>query len=346
MKYSLAEIAKHIGAELLPSKAAVAAIAPEIEGVASIASANSADIIFLEDAKALESALNSKAAAIILHQDSAKLAAQSRDHKPLLVAAHPKLAFARAAALLAVPSARQLGVHATAIVHKNAKIGLGASVGAMATVEDGASVGTRSHIGAGCRIGARVVIGSDCSIAANVTIYSGVTLHDRVIIHAGAVLGSDGFGYVRDTATGKYEKFPQQGRLEIHDDVEIGANCTIDRGALDVTVIGRGSKLDNLVHIGHNVRIGENVVIAAQTGISGSSVIEDEVIIGGQVGIAEHVTIKKGAILGAKCGVPSGKTIQGGGVVYWGIPARPIKQHLKEMALLAHMAKGEKGKKG
>jgi len=312
---------------------------------ASIASANSADIIFLDDPKLLEPALNSKAAAIILHQESAKLAAHGRDHKPLLIAAHPKLAFARAAALLAAPNARQLGVHAAAIVHKNARMGLGASVGAMATIEDGASVGARSHIGAGCRIGARVIIGADCSIAANVTIYSGATLHDRVMVHAGAVLGSDGFGYVRDVATGKYEKFPQQGRLEIHDDVEIGANTTIDRGALDVTVIGRGTKVDNLVHIGHNVRIGEHVVIAAQTGISGSSVIEDEVIIGGQVGIAEHVTIKKGAILGAKCGVPSGKTIQGGGVVYWGIPARPIKQHLKEMALLARMAKGVKRNK-
>jgi len=345
MKYSLAEIAKQIGAELRTPKAATSTLAPEIEGVASIASANSADIIFLDDPKHLESALNSKAAAIILHQDPAKLATRGQQHKPLLIAAHPKLAFARAAALLATPGAWQLGVHGTAIVHKNAKIGLGASVGAMATIEDGASVGTRSHIGAGCRIGARVVIGADCSIAPNVTIYSGVTLHDRVMVHAGAVLGSDGFGYVRDVATGKYEKFPQQGRLEIHDDVEIGANATIDRGALDVTVIGRGTKVDNLVHIGHNVRIGENVVIAAQTGISGSSVIEDEVIVGGQVGIAEHVTIKKGAILGAKCGVPSGKTIQGGGMVYWGIPARPIKQHLKEMALLARMAKGEKRKR-
>src|SRR5258708_5894261 len=124
MKYSLAEIAKHIGAELLTPKTGTPAITPEIEGVASIASANSADLIFLDDAKLLESALNSKAAAIILHQDSSKLAPRGRDHKPLLIAAHPKLAFARAAALLAAPSAQQLGVHATAIVHKNAKIGL------------------------------------------------------------------------------------------------------------------------------------------------------------------------------------------------------------------------------
>src|SRR5437868_15006211 len=144
MKYSLAEIAKHIGAELVSPKIVTPIIAPEVDGVASIASANSADIIFLDDAKLLESALNSKAAAVILDQDSAKMAAHS--HKPLLIAAHPKLAFARAAALLAPPTARQLGVHATAVVHKNAKVALGASVGAMATIEDGASIGMRSHI--------------------------------------------------------------------------------------------------------------------------------------------------------------------------------------------------------
>src|SRR5947209_13368394 len=163
MKYSLAEIAKHIGAELLAPKSTASAIALEVEGVASIESAHSADLIFIEDPKLLEAALNSKAGAIILSQASARAAAQSSDHKPLFVAAHPKLAFARAAALLAPPASRQLGVHATAIVHKNAKIGLGASVGAMSTIEDGASVGTRSHIGAGCRIGPRVVVGSDCT---------------------------------------------------------------------------------------------------------------------------------------------------------------------------------------
>jgi UDP-3-O-[3-hydroxymyristoyl] glucosamine N-acyltransferase len=184
-----------------------------------------------------------------------------------------------------------------------------------------------------------VVIGKECVINANVTIYSGTTIHDRVIVHAGAVLGSDGFGYVRDKTTGSYEKFPQIGRLEIHDDVEIGANSTIDRGALDATVIGRGTKLDNLVHIGHNVQIGENVVIAAQTGISGSSVIEDAAIIGGQVGIGDHVTIGAGVILASKCGVPTGKIVRGRGEVYWGVPARPLKQHLKELAALSRLAK-------
>jgi UDP-3-O-[3-hydroxymyristoyl] glucosamine N-acyltransferase len=164
---------------------------------------------------------------------------------------------------------------------------------------------------------------------------------NNVTVHAGAVLGSDGFGYVRDPGNGKYEKFPQIGGLEIGDDVEIGANSTVDRGALDLTVIGRGSKLDNLVHVGHNVRIGEDVVIAAQTGLSGSAVVEDGAVIAGQVGIADHVRIGGGAILGAQCGVPSKKVIRGPGVVFWGTPARPIRQYLKELAALARLARKE-----
>ena len=141
-------------------------------------------------------------------------------------------------------------------------------------------------------------LAAHCRIDANVTIYSGTTLGDRVVVQAGAVLGSEGFGYVRDSETGRYEQFPQVGRLVIEDDVEIGANSTIDRGALDETRIRRGTKIDNLVHVGHNVQIGEDVVIAAQTGLSGSAIVEDNVIIGGQVGIADHVRIEEGAILG------------------------------------------------
>ncbi len=188
-------------------------------------------------------------------------------------------------------------------------------------------------------IGAKAIIGRNCDLYPNVTIYPGVRLGDRVIVHSGAVLGSDGFGYVRDQATGRYEKFPQVGKLEIEDDVEIGANTTIDRGALDVTRIARGAKIDNLVHIGHNCQIGEDVVIAAQTGLSGSAVLENGVVVAGQVGIADHVRIEAGAILGAQCGVPSKKVIRGKGVVFWGTPARPIQQYLKELAVLARLAR-------
>jgi UDP-3-O-[3-hydroxymyristoyl] glucosamine N-acyltransferase len=165
---------------------------------------------------------------------------------------------------------------------------------------------------------------------------------NMVIVHAGAVLGSDGFGYVRDAESGRYEKFPQIGRLEIGDEVEIGANATVDRGALDATRIARGTKIDNLVHVGHNVQIGHDVVIAAQTGLSGSAVVEKNVIIGGQVGIADHVRIEEGAILGAQSGVPSKKIIRGKGIVFWGTPARPIRDYLKELAVLARLARKPK----
>ncbi|PYX13027.1 MAG: UDP-3-O-(3-hydroxymyristoyl)glucosamine N-acyltransferase, partial [Acidobacteria bacterium] len=206
-------------------------------------------------------------------------------------------------------------------------------------IGEGVQIGSGSSIGAGSVIGAKVIIGNDCELHPNVTIYPGTRLGNRVVIQAGAVLGSDGFGYVRDKETGHYEKFPQIGRLEIEDDVEIGANSTIDRGALDVTRIGRGTKIDNLVHVGHNVQIGEDVVIAAQTGLSGSAVVQNNVVIGGQVGIADHVRIEEGAILGAQSGIPSNKIIRGKGIVFWGTPARPIREYLKELAVLARLAK-------
>lgn len=337
MGYSLQEIANNIGGRIVGDSTN----APDISGVASVSSAGPHDLVYIEDEKLLTAAMDSKAAAMIAPD---KMAGQvSASSKLILLSPQPKLTFARAANFITEQRLQdqQLGVHPSAVVHQNAKVGLGASIGPHSVVHNRAEIGARTRIASFVTIGAGVVIGKECMINANVTIYSGTTIRDRVIVHAGVVLGSDGFGYVRDSITSRYEKFPQLGRLEIHDDVEIGANTTIDRGALDVTVIGRGTKLDNLVHIGHNVQIGENVVIAAQTGISGSSVIEDAAIIGGQVGIGDHVTIGAGVILGSKCGVPTGKIVRGRGEVYWGIPARPIKQHLKELAALSRLAKSK-----
>jgi UDP-3-O-[3-hydroxymyristoyl] glucosamine N-acyltransferase len=172
-------------------------------------------------------------------------------------------------------------------------------------------------------------------------IYSGVTLGDRVVVHAGAVLGADGFGYVRDRGTGEYTQFPQQGTLVIEDDVEIGANTTIDRGALDETRIGRGTKLDNLIHIGHNCSIGRDVVIAAQTGISGSSAVGDGAILGGQVGMGDHAMVGPGVILGGQAGILPKKKLLGPGIVFWGTPAKPVRQYLKELAMLARLKREE-----
>ena len=310
----------------------------EVTGVASPATAGAGDLVFVEQAERLEEALRSAAGAVI----AGEFAATAGGSKRLLIVAHPRLVFVRAAALLAAGAERPAGVHPNAVVHSSARLGKDVAVAPFVTVGPGAVLGDRTRIGACSYIGAGVVLGADCRLEANVTVYPGTRLGDRVVVHAGAVLGSDGFGYVRDPASGAYAKFPQIGRLEIGDDVEIGAGATIDRGALEVTTIGNGTKLDNLVHVAHNVRIGCNVVVAAQTGIAGSSVIEDDVVIGGQVGIADHVVIKRGAVLGAQCGVPSHKVVRATGEPVWGTPARPIKQYLRELAVLARLARREK----
>jgi len=216
------------------------------------------------------------------------------------------------------------------------------SVEERVTVAKDASVGNRSWIGAGTVISAGVVIGDDCRIHPHVTIYPGTQIGNRVIVHAGAVLGSDGFGYVRNPATGRHERFPQIGKLLIEDDVEIGANTTIDRGALEVTRVGRGTKIDNLVHIGHNCQIGENVIIAAQAGFSGSITIESNVIIGGQVGVGEHARIQEGVMLGGQAGVLPKKILRGKGVAFWGTPAKPLREYLRSLAALARIGNNER----
>lgn len=329
MKNTLTVVARQIGARVVGEGAL------EVTGVASIGSAKTGDLVFAEDEAALAQALKSGATAVI----AGEFAVASKGSKPLLIVAFPKLGFARAAQLLCPPPSPVVGVHSSVVVAKTARIGREVCIEAGAVIGERAVIGDGSRIGAGTVIGADVRIGRECNLAPHVTIYPGVRLGNRVIVHAGAVLGSDGFGYVRDPATGRYEKFPQIGGLEIGDDVEIGANTTVDRGALDLTVIGRGTKLDNLVHVGHNVRIGDDVVIAAQTGFSGSITVEDGAVIGGQVGIGDHARIEKGVVLGSQCGILPKKVVRGPGVVFWGTPARPLRQYLKELAVLARLAR-------
>jgi UDP-3-O-[3-hydroxymyristoyl] glucosamine N-acyltransferase len=328
MKRSLKEVAEFVHGRIVGSDV-------ELLGIASTKSASNGDLIFAEDESNLASAFSSLASGII----AGEFAANHAPVKPLVICAQPRLAFARAGSLFASDISFGSGIHATATVHPSAGIGKNVSVAERVVIGEDADIGEGTQVGAGCVIGADVHIGRDCRVYPNVTVYPGTRMGDRVIVHAGAVLGSDGFGYVRDQKTGRYEKFPQIGRLEIGDDVEIGANSTVDRGALDITSIGKGTKIDNLVHVGHNCRVGENVVIAAQTGLSGSAVVEKNVIIGGQVGIADHVHIEEGAVMGAQSGIPSKKRIRGNGVVFWGTPARPIREYLKQLAVLARMAK-------
>jgi UDP-3-O-[3-hydroxymyristoyl] glucosamine N-acyltransferase len=306
----------------------------EISGVSSAKSATAESIVFAQDAATFSEALDSPAAAVIV---PAQMGEDADVLKPLLLVRNPRLAFARTAQLLRSEEGHPT-IHPTAVIDGSAILARRISVGPYAVIEPEARIGDGSSIGAGAVVGRGVVIGRDCRIHPRAVIYPCVELGDRVIVHAGAVLGSDGFGYVRDDTTGEYLQFPQQGRLVIEDDVEIGANTTIDRGALDETRISRGVKIDNLVHVGHNVHVGRDVVIAAQTGISGSSVIGDNAVVGGQVGIGDHATIGGQVILGSGSGVLTHKKVHGPGVVFWGRPARPLRQYLKELATLSRLA--------
>jgi UDP-3-O-[3-hydroxymyristoyl] glucosamine N-acyltransferase len=329
MSHTLQELAEATAARLIGDGNI------QVNKVASIAQAQPGDLVFVQDQKDLAQALASRAAAII----AGEFANQTSTRKPLLISNHPRLAFCAAGALLHPPKAHPAGVHPTAIVHPSARIAASAAIDAHSVIEANAVIGERTHIGASCSLGEGVIIGEDCDLYPCVVIYPGTTLGRRVIVHAGAVLGSDGFGFVRDEKFGRYQKFPQVGELIIGDYVEIGANCAIDRGALDKTVIGAGTKLDNLVHIGHNDIVGANVVIAAQTGVSGSSEIGDNCVIGGQVGIGDHARVEAGTMLGGQAGVLPHKVLRGKGQLLWGTPARPLREVLKELAAVSRLAR-------
>jgi UDP-3-O-[3-hydroxymyristoyl] glucosamine N-acyltransferase len=328
---SVKEVAEFVQARVLGDETA------QLTGISSVHAAAPGDLIFVDDEENLRPALESRASAVIVGD----FAARTTNSKPLLLSAQPRLAFARAAQFLCPKPERKPGIHPSAIVHPSAQLAIDNTIEARVVVGEGVRIGERTRIGAGSVIGANASIGRDCDLYPNVTLYPAVRIGNGVIVHSGVVLGSDGFGYVRDQTTGRYEKFPQVGRLEIEDDVEIGANTTIDRGALDVTRIGRGAKIDNLVHIGHNCQIGEDVVIAAQTGLSGSITIEKNVILGGQVGIGEHARIEEGVMLGGQGGVLPNKVLRGKGIAFWGTPAKPVREYLKELATLARLAKKE-----
>jgi UDP-3-O-[3-hydroxymyristoyl] glucosamine N-acyltransferase len=287
----------------------------DLTEVSNIEDAGAGSVVFATDKDTLTKALESKAGTI-LASSSLEDAELPLDPRVLWVG-DARYAFAVVGYRLR-GRGFETGIHPSAVVGKDVSVGVGTRVGPGAVLEDG------------------VIVGCDCNLMARVVVHAGTTLGNRVVVQAGAVLGSTGFGYARNSDTGEYLIFPQQGKLVVEDDVEIGANTTIDRGALGETRIGRGTKIDNLVHIGHNCMIGKNVVIAAQTGISGSSTVEDGAILGGQVGIGEHATVGAGVILGGGAGVLSGKKMRGPGEVFWGRPARPLKEYLRDLARLKH----------
>jgi UDP-3-O-[3-hydroxymyristoyl] glucosamine N-acyltransferase len=209
-----------------------------------------------------------------------------------------------------------------------------AAIGPYAVIGEDAHVGPGTQIGAHCVIGPGCWIGENCRIHPRVTLYRGVRIGNRTEIHSGAVIGADGFGYALDER--RYWKFPQIGIVEIGDDVEIGANATIDRGSLDETRIGNGAKLDNLVHVGHNCQIGAHTIIAAQAGFSGSCFCGQNVVVGGQAGFGERCHLEDGAVVGGQAGVLGNKTVRGGETV-WGTPARPLGRFKEQYAIQAKL---------
>ena len=304
----LSELAERIGARLAGEGDAV------VHGIAPIEEAGPGEVTFLANPKYARFVLGTKATAVI-----AKATVEGAQAS-FLLADNPYLAFARAVEVFHPPERLPEGVSPLASIHPSARIGAGATVSPFVVVEERVSIGDRTVVYPGVYLGKGVEVGEDCLLYPNVVLYHGVRAGSRVILHAGCVIGSDGFGFA-PTAEG-YRKIPQVGTVEIGDDVEIGANTTIDRASLGVTRVSRGTKLDNLIQVGHNVVIGEDTVIAAQTGISGSSRIGRRVMIGGQAGLAGHLEIGDGVMLGAKSGVPA--SLDASESRAWsGIPAMP-----------------------
>lgn len=315
-----AEVAAAVGGTLTGTHDTI------VDGIAPLDRATARDLSFLATAKYTALFERSLAGVVLVTADLASAAGVCSAR---VVVASPHDALLSLIPRFYRPAVRESGVHPTAIVAPSARIGAGATIEPYAVIHDGAEIGERAWIGSHSVVGAGVKMGSDVRLFPHVTLYTGAMLGDRVTVHSGARIGSDGFGYV--FRGGAHEKIPHVGRCLIGDDVEIGANSAIDRGSIDDTVVGAGTKIDNLVHIGHNVRIGRLCLLMAQVGVAGSSRVEDGAILAGQVGIAGHLTVGAGARLAAQAGVisdvPPGET-------WGGYPARPHRESLKASAAL------------
>jgi UDP-3-O-[3-hydroxymyristoyl] glucosamine N-acyltransferase len=322
MRQTAKDLAAAIGAKLEGDGAL------EIGGVASPERAGKGDLIYVDAAKHEGRAAASAAICVIASEGTALAG------KTILRSAHPKVAFAQAAELLLGRAPIATGIHSTAIVAPLARVAAGVGIGPYAVIGEDAHIGTGTQVGAHSVIGAGCWIGENCRLHARVTLYGGVRIGHRVEIHSGAVIGADGFGYA--SGEGRHWKFPQAGIVEIGDDVEIGANTTIDRGSLDDTRIAEGVKLDNLVHIGHNCQIGAHTLIAAQVGLSGSCQFGKYVVVGGQAGFGERCKLEDKSVIGGQSGILGGKTIRTGETV-WGTPARSLEKFKEQYAWYARL---------
>lgn len=307
-----------------------------ITGAAVPEDATSRDLVFAAAAKFYPAALASSAGCIIAPPDF-----PDAGNRPVLESPQPRAHFARALARLYPEAEAEPGVHPSSVVHPGAWLGAGVSVGPFATIAAGARLGDGVRIAERCSIGAEVVIGAGTRLYPGVTLYPRVSLGANCILHSGVVIGADGFGF--EMAAGAWHKVPQVGTVRIGHSVEIGANSCIDRATLGVTVIGDGTKLDNMVHIAHNCRIGRHVVIAAQTGLAGGVTVGDYAVMGGQVGVGDKARIESKAIVGSGAGILTAKIVRAGEPV-WGTPARPLRQYLAQLAVLSRLARrrGEK----
>jgi UDP-3-O-[3-hydroxymyristoyl] glucosamine N-acyltransferase len=316
----LAELAAQLGCELRGDGAV------EIRGVAGLETAGAGELSFLANPRYAGKLATTHAAAVVLAKDQAS-------PLPCLVSDNPYLTFARAVELLRPEPRPAAGVHPSAQVDASALLGEGVHVGALAVIGRGARVGSRSVLHPHVVLGEEVELGEDCVLHAGVSVRERCRLGDRVVVQNGAVIGADGFGFARD-ADGRYHKFPQVGIVVVEDDVEIGALTAIDRAALGETRIGRGSKLDNLVQVGHSVTIGEDSVLAGQVGIAGSTRLGRRVTLAGQVGVAGHLEIGDGVIATAQTGIPGSVEPRS---VLSGTPAIENRAWLKASAVFAKL---------
>ena len=313
--FTLAQLAQVLGATLEGDPRRL------VRGVAPLETAGPDQVSFLTHARYVDAAKASRAGAFVAGADAVALPA------PVLRVRAPQQALVDLLNLFHPPAAVVPGIHPTAVVGADARIDASASIGAHAVIEAGARIGARVRMAPLVYIGTGVEVGDDCALGTHVALLDGVRLGRRVVIHPGAVIGADGFGFAFDGA--QHRKIPQTGGVLIEDDVEIGANTTIDRATFGDTIVRRGTKIDNLVQIGHNVDIGEHSILVSQVGVSGSSRLGRGVVLAGQVGVADHVTIGDGALVGAQGGVPS--SLAAGGK-YLGTPARPMLEAKRIMA--------------
>jgi UDP-3-O-[3-hydroxymyristoyl] glucosamine N-acyltransferase len=301
----------------------------EVSSVNSLERAQPAELSFVGSRRA-EAMSHASAAGCLL----VPLEFDNPEKRTVIRVSEPRRVFAHIVRLLHPEPEQKPGIHPSATIALSASVASDCTIGPNVVIGERAVIGCATRLMAGCVLGDDVIVGEFCTLYPNVTIYPRVHLQNRVILHSGCVIGADGFGFA---FTGEhYEKFPQIGSVEIEDDVELGANTCIDRAALGVTRVGKGTKIDNMVHVGHNCTIGRHVVVAAQTGFSGGVVIGDYAVIGGQVGVGDKATIQAKAIVGSGAGILSSKIVRAGEPV-WGTPARPLREHLRQLAALSRL---------